>query len=313
MKSVTRKSFGILFPWYVPVLAIFLFIFTQSFYSNSQDKPLFTFGLMTDVQYADRENSGSRYYRSSPAKLKEAVGVFNREKVAFVLHLGDLINDNLSSFDTLSPITKKRDMPLYLIPGNHEFAVGEGEKALVLSKMGLKRSYQAFRREGWRFILTDGTESGVIRHEKGSREYQQNRLWLDRLKADGATNAFEWNGGIDKKQFTWIRKNLEKAQKKGERVILCCHYPLTPEKAPELLLNAPEVKGLLEEYPAVFAWLNGHVHVSQFFNQNGVNYVSFRGMVEKEENAFAIVSVFQDHLDIKGFGKEVSRVLKDDN
>jgi hypothetical protein len=84
-----------------------------------------------------------------------------------------------------------------------------------------------------------------------------------------------------------------------------------PEKANELLLNAPEVKTLLEEYPAVFAWLNGHVHVSQYFRENGVNYVSFRGMVEKKENAFCIISVYPDHLEIKGYGKEESRNLKD--
>lgn len=298
---------------FVRILALCTLSFSFSISALSQEKPLFTFGLMTDVQYADRENSGSRYYRSSPAKLKEAVSVFNREKVAFVLHLGDLINNNLSSFDTLYPITRKLEMPLYLLPGNHEFAVGEGEKDRVLPNMGLKRGYQAFSRQGWRFILTDGTETGVIRHEKGSRAFQQNSLWLEMLKADGASNAFEWNGGIDSKQLSWIRKNLEKAQKKGEHIILCCHFPLMPEKASELLLNAPELKSLIEGFPAVFAWLNGHVHVSQFTKENGVNYVSFRGMVEKEENAFAIVSVFQDHLDIKGFGKEVSRVLKDDN
>lgn len=33
-------------------------------------------------------------------------------------------------------------------------------------------------------------------------------------------------------------------------------------------------------------------------------------MVEKDENAFAIISVFKDHLEIKGYGKEVDRVLQ---
>jgi len=107
-----------------------------------------------------------------------------------------------------------------------------------------------------------------------------------------------------------LEKEREKG-KKGERVILCCHFPLTPERAPELLLNAPEVKKLIEKYPSVFAWLNGHVHVSQWVEQNGVNYVSFRGMVEKDANAFCIVSVYHDHLEIKGYGEEVSRQLKD--
>ena len=311
MKIFSAKSHKILISALAAILAVNTLLFSLPFTASAQENPLFTFGLMTDVQYTDRENSGSRFYRSSPDKLSEAVQVFNREKVAFVLHLGDFINDNLSSFDTLLPTTGKLEMPIYMIPGNHEFAVEAGEKEKVLPLMGLKRSYRSYNRNGWRFILADGTETGVIRFEKGTREYDANRRMLDKLKAEGATNAFEWNGGIGPGQMKWIRKNLEKAEKKGERVILCCHFPLNPEKASELLLNTPEVKELIEKYPAVFAWLNGHVHVSRFIRENGVNYVSFRGMVEKEDNAFAIVFVYKDHLDIKGYGKEESRILKD--
>jgi manganese-dependent ADP-ribose/CDP-alcohol diphosphatase len=290
----------------------FVLSFQNSFSLQGQEKPLFTFGVMTDVQYADRDNSGSRFYRKSPAKLDEAVQVFNRENVAFVLHLGDFINDNLKSFDTLLHITGKLKAPLYFIPGNHEFGVQPGEKGKVMPMMGLSRhGYQSFSRDGWRFILVDGSETGTFRYEPGSRMYKKNRVSMEKLKDAGATNVFEWNGGISRRQYRWIEKNLQTAAEKDQRVILCCHFPLMPEKAPELLLNAPEVKKLVEYYPSVFAWLNGHVHVSQWFDPNGVNYVSFRGMVEKEDNAFGIVSVYQDHLEIKGYGKEESRVLKD--
>jgi hypothetical protein len=178
--------------------------------------------------------------------------------------------------------------------------------------MGLPaHPYRAFVRDGWRFILVDGSETGVMRYEMGSREYKKNRAMMDKLKSRGATNIFDWNGGISRRQNRWIAINLKEAARKGEKVILCCHFPLTPEKAPELLLDAPVVKALIEKYPSVFAWLNGHVHVSQYVRENGVNYVSFRGMVEKNENAFSIVSVYTDHLDIKGYGAEVSRQLFD--
>jgi manganese-dependent ADP-ribose/CDP-alcohol diphosphatase len=294
-------------------LISFLIIFNAFIASTSgQEKPFFSFGLMTDVQYADRDNSGTRYYRNSLGKLKEAVQIFNKEKVAFVLHLGDLINDNLKSFDTILAVTQKLEMPLYLVPGNHEFGVDPGEKGKVLPRMGLPaHPYRAFVRDGWRFILVDGSETGVIRYEKESREYQKNRVMMDKMQSRGATNVFEWNGGISRKQSRWIGMNLKEATRKGEKVVLCCHYPLTPEKAPENLLDAPVVKALIEKYPLVFGWLNGHVHVSQFVRENGVNYVSFRGMVEKNENAFCIVSVYNDRLDIKGYGTEISRRLFD--
>ena len=60
----------------------------------------------------------------------------------------------------------------------------------------------------------------------------------------------------------------------------------------------------------VFAFFNGHVHKSQYFFEQGVHYVSFRGMVELEDNAFALVNVYGNGLEITGFGKEVSRKLE---
>jgi manganese-dependent ADP-ribose/CDP-alcohol diphosphatase len=296
------------------IIVTIIFLISVVFPLISQEKPLFAFGLMTDVQYADRDNSGSRYYRMSPGKLEEAVRVFNRERVAFVLHLGDFINDNLHSFDTLLRITGKLETPLFFIPGNHEFGVQTGDKEKVLPLMGLsRRGYQSFSRDGWRFILVDGSETGIFRYEKGSREYEKNRRLMEKLKTGGATNVFEWNGGISHKQYKWIEKNLREAGNKGERVILFCHFPLMPGKAPELLLNAPSVKTLIEKFPGVFAWLNGHVHVTQYVDENGINYVSFRGMVEKDANAFCIVSVYNDRLEIKGYGEEVCRKLVDSN
>ncbi len=71
-----------------------------------------------------------------------------------------------------------------------------------------------------------------------------------------------------------------------------------------------EVQKVIEAYPNVKAYMNGHVHVSQYFLKNGVHYVSFKGMVEKDENAFALVSVFQNRLEIKGYGKEITRTIR---
>ena len=45
----------------------------------AQRRPL-RFGLMTDMHYADRERSGTRYYRDSMAKIEEAVEEFRRAK-----------------------------------------------------------------------------------------------------------------------------------------------------------------------------------------------------------------------------------------
>ena len=60
-------------------------------------KPIFSFGLIADVQYCDCEPRGSRYYRSSLTKLKEAVDAFKKDSVEFIINLGDLIDKDDSS------------------------------------------------------------------------------------------------------------------------------------------------------------------------------------------------------------------------
>jgi hypothetical protein len=46
-------------------------------------------GIVTDVHYADAPAEGTRVYRDSPMKVKDAVATFNKTGVDFVVSLGD--------------------------------------------------------------------------------------------------------------------------------------------------------------------------------------------------------------------------------
>ncbi len=282
----------------------------NSLFSQVKDGPLFTFGVMADVQYADQENAGTRHYRLSPKKLAEAVDSFNRHKPQFVLSLGDYIDKNFSSYDTLNPVTARLTMHLYHALGNHEFSVNDNEKEKVLQKENLEKPYYSFEEDNWRFVIINGNDLSLYAHIKGSPKYKEAEVLLQKLKADSLRQAQTWNGAVGKEQLAWLEKELAAAQKKKQKVIMACHFPLYPDSATELLWNAKEVRALIEKYPCVFAYFNGHVHKSQYFFEKGVHYVSFRGMVELEDNAFALVMVYANHLEIKGFGKELSRPLE---
>ena len=157
--------------------------------------------------------------------------------------------------------------------------------------------------------MLNGNDVSLYANLKGSSKYQEADSILKKLKEAGMRNAQNWNGAMGKDQLQWLQRELAIAKKKDQKVILANHFPLYPDGEAELIWNNVEVRKITESYPGVFAWLNGHVHKSQYFKENGVHYVSFRGMVEMDDNAFAIISVYKDHLEIKGFGKEVSRVL----
>lgn len=291
---------------------ISVILFTCRYTSPETEKPLFTFGIIADVQYADQDHAGTRYYRLSPKKFAEAVDSFNQQQVDFVLNLGDYIDKNLSSYDTLNAIARRMKMPHYHVLGNHEFSVSDEEKDQVLKKEHLQKPYYSFGRNSWRFIILNGNDVSLYANKKESSNYKEAEVLLQQLKKDGWRQAQSWNGAIGKEQAAWLAKELARAQKKKERVIIANHFPLYPDGATELLWNAREVRTLIERYPPVFAYLNGHVHKSQYFHEKGVHYVSFRGMVELDENAYAVVRVFKDHLEIKGYGKEVSRTLKNE-
>lgn len=55
-------------------------------------------GIVTDVHYADAPAAGTRVYRDSPAKVRDAVATFNASAVDFVVSLGDFkVNDRVCS------------------------------------------------------------------------------------------------------------------------------------------------------------------------------------------------------------------------
>jgi predicted phosphodiesterase len=273
-------------------------------------QPLFTFGVIADVQYADRDDHLTRHYRSSLHKLDEAVAVFNKEKVSFVMSLGDFINDDFESFDTLNAITKKLNMPLHHVMGNHDYEVSDEKKNRVLAAMNLKKDYYAFVKKNWKFIVLNGNDISMLANKAGSPKYDSAKQIFDRLKSAGVPSGKPWNGTLGPTQVSWMKKELANALKQHQQVILLCHFPLYPDESPHILWNAAELRKVIEAYPNVKAYLNGHVHASQYFFQHGVNYVTFKGMVEKDDNTFAIISVFKNHLEIKGYGKELDRTLK---
>jgi manganese-dependent ADP-ribose/CDP-alcohol diphosphatase len=291
------------------VLSLIFAAITISLKAQSGQEPLFTFGVIADVQYADIPDAGTRHYRKSPAKLAEAVAHFNMAEVGFVFSLGDFINDNIKGFDTLNSITSRLSMPLYHVAGNHDFDPAFPGIKATIDRMALKRLNYTFSNQEWRFIILNGNDISLYTNKKGSAGYRKAEAMLGELKAQGLPQAQPWNGAIGTRQLKWLEKELYKAEMNGERVILACHFPIQSAKREGRLWNSNEVNTLISRYPNVFAFFAGHGHISQHLPVNGIHHIMFRGIVEESDNAWAIVSVFSDHIVIEGFGKEVSRKL----
>jgi hypothetical protein len=74
--------------------------------------------------------------------------------------------------------------------------------------------------------------------------------------------------------------------------------------------DSERIVELLASSSNVVAYLNGHDHVGNYGMAGACHFVNFKGVVDTEtENAFAIVEIYTDRIEIRGFGREVSRTL----
>jgi len=264
----------------------------------------FSFGAIADCQYCRGPNRGSRHYASSAKKLHQCVQELNSHDLEFVIHLGDFIDRDYDSFDKVLPIYQSLKMPAYHALGNHDFDVADKWKAKVPERMGMQGRYYDFKVEGWRFIVLDGNDVSFHAYPKDSLEYQNAGVYYRENKISSP----KWNGAVGGKQVAWMRKILETAEAKGEKVILYCHFPVYPAD-PHNLWNAKEVISILEEFSCVKAYINGHNHKGKYGQKDGIHYLTLKGMVETEDNAYSIISVHQDELKVKGYGRETDRRL----
>ncbi|HLN56132.1 MAG TPA: metallophosphoesterase [Bacteroidales bacterium] len=267
----------------------------------SQDYPIFTIGIFADAQYADEDPSINRFYRISKTRLEEAYDTFKKENVDFVINLGDLIDKDYASFNPVLAIIDSSKLKTYHVLGNHDYSVHDSLKRRIPGL--LNNPYQSLKSEGFRFIFLNGNEISTY---GTSSPFMAERIhvYLDTLRARKKINAMDWNGGISPAQLYYLENELNYAARKHEKVIISCHFPVYPENMHNLL-NYEEVLALLKRYNNVIAWFSGHNHAGNYGNIGTVQFITFRGMVETEDqSSYAIARVYDHRIVIKGYGRE---------
>jgi predicted phosphodiesterase len=276
---------------------------TGAFAKEAQ--PAFSIGAIADCQFAAEPDAPPRLYDTAPGKLEAAVADFNRQKIAFVVHLGDFIDRDWASFDTLMPITRKLRHPWHFVLGNHDFAVDDAHKPQVPARLGMPARYYSFEQHGWMFLVTDGNGLSSYGWPAGSAELAHSMDVHQRLYPQAPL----WDGGIDEAQMRWIDARLTEADRRGLKVMLFSHFPLWPEN-PHNLWNAADVRALLDRHPSVKIWLDGHNHEGNYGLRNGIHYLNLKAMLDTPETAYARLDFFADRVEVHGVGKQPSMTLK---
>lgn len=289
---------------YVVSISLFIVFMNFNFPALSQLK----IGVFADCQYCDCETAGSRFYRNSLSKLEDCITEFNQtKKLKFVVGMGDLIDRDLASFDSVNSILTKSKKEVYHVIGNHDLAVEKNEFVQVPMKLNLTETWYSVAKKGWLFIFLNGND--ITLHSYNREIVKEAQELTEKIKKEGKPNYHEWNGGIGEEQIKWLDKELQKAENKKWNVAVFCHYPLLPLEG-HALWNSEEVLAVLTKYNCVKSYMNGHNHAGNYVFQNGIHFVNLKGMVETEnENAFSVISFSNEKIEIDGFGREEDRTL----
>lgn len=276
----------------------------------AQSRPLFSFGVLADIQYADQDTWGAREYRKSIEKLEHCSTEFGRERLAFVIQLGDLVDGGLANLDRILPVYNRIAAPKHHALGNHDFCA---ERDVLLKRLGMSAAYYQFSQDRWRFVVLDGMNVSVAGGWRESEEpYREGRELLSALQKERTRNAQTWNGAVGRRQRSWLTEVLGRAVRQNERAIVFCHFPvLAAACRPEhLLWDHREVLAILEAHRCVAAYMCGHDHRGGYAEGNGIHHVTFAGMVEHSAGECChVVDVYKDRLVVRGAGATAGQTL----
>ncbi len=269
------------------------------------DGLLVSFGLLTDVQYADAKPEGERHYLESIPKLKDAVTDLAKEKLPFSLHLGDVIDRDFSSFAAVMPLFAGLGHPVRHLLGNHDYSIKDAEKAEVVKTLGMPADYYSFRSNGVLFVMLDTNDVSTYKHPKDDAGQLAAKAMMENLS--GANNAKPWNGGVSPAQLAWLEKELAAADAAGEPAIICGHHPLIPEEGLQAW-NSRAILEVIERHPSSRAYFCGHNHAGAQALSNGLPCITFKSILHQPGvTAYSVVRLFKDRLVIEGRGREKSR------
>ncbi|KAK3559860.1 hypothetical protein QTP86_026205 [Hemibagrus guttatus] len=262
---------------------------------ESYASPVFTFGVIADIQYADLKDgynyhrTRKRYYRNSLHLLRNAIRHWNEENVkpSFILQLGDIIDGFNSkhgaseeALKTVLDEFRSCSAQVHHVWGNHEF-YNFSRSDLFSSELNSEvkdeegkddrmdyiYAYHFSPAPKFRFVVLDAYDLSIIGQEESSEKYRQS---LDIIKAHNPNEELnqpsgiypmderfvKFNGGFSQDQVDWLDGVLTTADEKGEKVTVVSHVPVHPFSTSSVCLAW--------NYDDVFPLLQSHKSVVCF-------------------------------------------------
>lgn len=256
-----------------------------------------------------------RYYEKVPEKTKHVVEFFNDANLDLVVHLGDIIDGNLTDDETcedmanILQILRHLKPPVKFILGNHCM---EGGRDLAIKSLSLPQAayYEYDLNQQWRMLFLDTMQCSM---QAPSEELiAEATLYLEQHADD--ENAKHFNGGLGRAQFEWLAERLQSSRTEHKDVVVCGHHPLSEQSSPNMLLlwDNEELLQLFKEYSDVVrAYFCGHHHAGGYALIDNVHHIVFQSVLDSkhEHGSYSVATLHADRIDINGYGDECSRSL----
>jgi manganese-dependent ADP-ribose/CDP-alcohol diphosphatase len=319
--------------------------------STEPERPLFTMGLLADIQYAPIDDGHSysgipRYYRHALTAAQHAAQHFQEEHVDLVVNLGDLVdgkcNQDHAAVDDVIKALSVYQGPILHTYGNH--CLYNMDRTTISTKLGIPFvkepcgdlvGYYSHIINNIRFIVLDSYDVAMMqRCEKTSQKRKEAVQLLQRHNSEnfaaGLENSPEglvgvqkrfvaFNGAVGEVQLQWLQSQLEAARRGNEKVIVLSHQPILPGSTNPVCLmwNYKEVLAVLRDYKdVVVASFAGHAHKGGYQRDvSGIHFRVFEAVLENPDphKTYAVIKVYEDRLKIKGYGNCSSAVYKFDH
>ncbi|XP_029384353.1 manganese-dependent ADP-ribose/CDP-alcohol diphosphatase [Echeneis naucrates] len=297
----------------------------------SRPGPLFSFGVIADIQYADIDDgynycqSRRRYYRSSLQLLANAQESWSESAVrpAFVLQLGDVIdgfNKGCAASDrALDAVLRQfgsSPLEVHHVWGNHEL-YNFSRSSLFGSRLDSSPrsdragpdiyAYHFSPVPGFLFVVLDGYDVGLLGRPESSDQYQSalsqirqhnnnQDLNCPPMLEDLRQRFAMFNGGFSKAQLDWLHSVLSDADEKQLKVTIASHLPVHPDSTCPICLawNYDELLAIISAHSSVVCVMAGHDHDGGYCQdeETGVHHLTLEGVIETPPDSNAFGTVF---------------------
>lgn len=245
-------------------------------------KETLALGLLTDVHYADKKAGGSRHYRGSLAKGKEAAAFFRQRKPAAVICLGDLIDAapsvavELGYLKTIAGVLDKAAVPRYHVLGNHCVATLTKEEFFAHGGSVNQKGHHSFDLGGVHFVILDA-------------------CFTAQMEPYGRNNFVWHDSNLPPAQIGWLEKDLKRTK---FPVVVMIHQRLDLDRPNKYAVKqSDKVREILEKSGKVRLVLQGHSHKNELTKVKDIPYATLAAMVEGagvENGAYSLLRFFDD-------------------